>query len=268
MSVEEFVSNSMSAKQPLAIWDFTISARLSSEEEIRTWLITYGKKWVFQLERGEDTEYLHYQGRVSLISKTRKLRNKQWHFTFTSNPGVKTGFSYVMKEPTRVSGPWTDMDAPAYVPVAHRNPFVPNTWQGLGLHHIRTMDPRQILLIHSNEGNKGKTYFMDHLEIHCGWVNLPSTLSTANDVMKAAYALISHTRTPTGICMNIPKSMNKSHLWTLAQAIESLKDGKTYDERYAFKQWRFEPCPIVVCTNYVPDRKIFAEDRWIVVTAT
>jgi len=47
--------------------------------------------------------------------------------------------------------------------------------------------------------------------------------------------------------------MAKKHMWTLAQALEGLKDGTCYDERYGYKEWNFEPCPMIVCTNWKPD---------------
>ena len=117
----------------VCVWDFTFHVSGQhldwheteyNVEHVNTWmeiekkkilefLEEHCKKWTFQLERGEKTGKLHFQGRFSLKSKTRltglvKLLPKA-HFSVTSNEN-RTNCFYVEKEDTRIKGPWRDTD--------------------------------------------------------------------------------------------------------------------------------------------------------------
>lgn len=261
----------MAADNALFIWDFTVSAKNHKHEqakvqkdEIIAWCNLMGKKWAFQKERGNETGYEHYQCRISLKEKVRLPKNKGWHFTPTSGEGSKT-FSYVMKEDTRIEGPWTDKDTAEYIPVKFRGEFVYRGWQKKVMEAIESMEDRKIILLTSKEGNKGKSWFQKHLKFRHNWVKLAATLVTAQDIMRAAMNKIGARRVIPGICIDIPRSVSKKHMWTIGQAIECLLEGECYDDRYKFSDHDFEPCPIVVSTNWMPDLKIFSKDRWIII---
>jgi hypothetical protein len=52
-----------------AVYDFRCNSDIFSEyDDLHKFLDTKAKKWVFQLEKGEQTGYEHYQGRISLIT--------------------------------------------------------------------------------------------------------------------------------------------------------------------------------------------------------
>jgi hypothetical protein len=89
-------------------------------EKITRVLEQHCSQWVFQLERGEQTGYVHFQGRMRLREKgyvPKVLR--EWpatvlpgvHLSVTTCRAFTTrNFDYVTKDETRVQGPWTERD--------------------------------------------------------------------------------------------------------------------------------------------------------------
>ena len=54
----------------LYVWDFTLTNK--NEEDLNTLkaiLISNCKNWAFQLEKGDQTGFIHWQGRLSLRKK-------------------------------------------------------------------------------------------------------------------------------------------------------------------------------------------------------
>ena len=44
---------------PVAVFDFTLKAEGITREQVEKWLKLECKTWTFQLEKGEETGYLH-----------------------------------------------------------------------------------------------------------------------------------------------------------------------------------------------------------------
>ena len=111
-------------KDPIAVWDFTLAERTCNVGELKEFLNKHCKRWAFQLEEGEQNGYKHYQGRVSLKVRARKGPcHDAIHWSPTSKDVAVTGNEfYVLKEETRVLGPWTD-----------RDPYIPRQVRGIEL---------------------------------------------------------------------------------------------------------------------------------------
>ena len=121
----------MATKQ-IWVWEFRANLDDYPNED---WLIQklhkYAKKFVFQLEKGEESGYMHWQGRMSLWKQKRKselmklMKGSDFpvpnYLEPTTTEEHKKEAFYVMKEDTRVRGPWTEKDLPAYVPRQYRN---------------------------------------------------------------------------------------------------------------------------------------------------
>jgi len=100
----------------ICTFDFTAKGETNTHLSIIESLSKHCKAFVFQLEKGEQTGYVHYQGRVSLNERARKaniLALKDAKYSPTSREGSKN-FDYVMKEDTRLEGPWSDKDTTIY----------------------------------------------------------------------------------------------------------------------------------------------------------
>lgn len=69
---------------------------------------------------------------------------------------------------------------------------------------------------------------------------------------------------PTSTCylIDLPRAMKKTNMVGLFSAIEEIKSGYAYDDRYKFVE-KFFDCPnIWVFTNYIPDSEYLSADRW------
>lgn len=92
------------------VYDLTIPQEGTDKDELETYFNVICSKWTYQLEKGEETGFLHYQCRVSLVKKVRitgaiKLFEKyKAHVSITFAKNMGNDF-YVMKEDTRVDGP-------------------------------------------------------------------------------------------------------------------------------------------------------------------
>ena len=56
-------------QKPVAVWDFRINESHYSVDELKEALGKLAKKWTFQLEQGELTDYRHYQGEMFPMEK-------------------------------------------------------------------------------------------------------------------------------------------------------------------------------------------------------
>lgn len=92
---------------------FRINADGLTPETLKTHLNTLCKAWVFQKEQGEQSGYLHYQGRFSLKTKARKneLLSRYAAHGFPApnylEPELASGAAafYSTKIETRLEGP-------------------------------------------------------------------------------------------------------------------------------------------------------------------
>ena len=109
---------------PCLTYDITAWKDRISKESVFAVLRANCRQWVFQLERCESTGKLHWQMRIKAKEKIRATGVAKWfpkgscHVSVTSNENRDNMF-YVMKESTRVEGPWSDKDP--YVPRLDRD---------------------------------------------------------------------------------------------------------------------------------------------------
>lgn len=272
--------NGSKAMSQLTKWDFTLSKDkcTGSVEDLILDLKGLAKKWTFQeeLSVGEDgKEYAHYQGRLSLqkkerLSGLRKLVSESLfetaHWSPTSNAGSKTGFDYVMKEQTRVDGPWMDTDA--------ERPFIKDSvkeiitlypWQQSVVEMSRLIDRRTVNIIYDTVGNNGKSTLVDYMKAYQMATKLPMTRDYKDIVQMACCIAIDKGRKdPSLKCwmVDMPRALDKKALGGFFSAIETLKGGDLFDMRYKFKEYTINE-PIVWCfTNELPDTSLLSKDRW------
>lgn len=253
---------------PLCTWDLTLSNKLK-DEDISKGFTKIAKKWTFQEEKGEKEGNLHFQCRISLKEKIRKnglmklLKDSfGWdkihpdQVSVTSNENRDNMF-YVMKENTRERGPWSDTDEIIYVPRQIREIKKLRDWQQTVIDDLAVWNTRTINVVIDTRGNNGKS-------ILCSWVRcyklgriLPA-LNDAKDLMRATYDM----PTATAYLIDLPRALNKNKLSEMYSAIEQIKSGYCYDDRYNFREKIFD-CPnIWVFTNHCPDTELLSADRW------
>lgn len=263
-------------ENPCAIWDVTSNAADYTPEDIvemrdknMPQLFT---KWAFQVERGEETGYLHYQIRGALFTKVREKQAIALihqllpcaHVTVTSNAN-KANFNYQLKLATRVEGPWTDRDPkPVYIPRQYRGlmdrlyPF-----QRHIVASIYEFEPRTINLVYCPNGNKGKSSIACLMALLHGCLRPPS-VNDAEKLLQYVCDILSkrECRQPKGVFFDLPRAMDKTRLRGILAAIEEIKNGYSFDTRYAFKEWWFDSPAVWVFTNVSIDLTLLSSDRW------
>lgn len=247
----------------LFIYDFTIKFDACSREQLINWLKEWSKKWVFQHEKSE-TGYEHWQGCFSLFKKKR-LHELVPHLLCTemsvrplSNNATAQGtFSYFMKADTRMDGPWDDRNVPIPIPrqIAHITQWYP--WQKTLMDTAETFDARSIHAVIDSVGNNGKTCFKTHMAV----TRKARVIPFANDY-RDILRMVCSMETSTCYIIDMPRAISKDKLFQFWSAIETVKDGYAYDERYAFKEKYFDSPQVIVFMNTPPDTNLLSKDRW------
>lgn len=245
-------------------FDFTLKSENFTYEKIIEKLTAWCNKWVFQLEKSENG-YEHFQGRFNMFKPKRiELAQKIWqellpsiHISPTNN-ACKT-FNYVMKEDTRIAGPWSD-DQPVKKLTTQLVDFLEKDllpWQEKVIELTREQDFRTIHVILDNIGNNGKSLMIEYIE-YMGWGYEIPPFNRFEDIMQACYDI------PDQRCylFDMPKGMKKEKLYSFFSGLECLKNGTVYDKRYAFKKRRMNRPQVIMFTNTFPDVSLMSLDRW------
>lgn len=251
----------------LYVYDFTIKYSDDADlQKLKEWCKEWCKHWCFQLEKGEETGYKHWQGRISLIKKKRigkviKITQECFpscHVSATSGSVAKGGsMSYVMKADTRIDGPWSDKDVDIYIPTKYVSTPEWYPWQQYVIDSIDEPTDRDINVIIDETGNKGKTTLAMWLGCRNKARRIPP-MNSAKDISRMVYD------TPTSKCyiIDMPRAMDKRKLSEMYTAIEEIKNGHVYDDRYHFKEKYFDSPTIWVFTNIKPDLELLSASRW------
>jgi len=260
----------------LNVFDFTVSCECHSRDDVQDFLEEYCKKWCYQLERGEHTGYLHYQGRLSLITKLRlntfkhKLSEIGMKMTISVTSGGCAGDenfdTYVGKLDTRVEGPWRHTDEPpVQMPWQYDFP-TPLPLQADIIARIKLREARITNVLYDPFGDNGKSALAAVIELRLGGVDMPP-LTEFKDLVALACDIVlskraAHKPDPTSFIFDLPRSIPKDKLQGVYAAIEQIKKGKLYDCRNKYKScWIGAPATWVF-TNVMPDPTYLSTDRW------
>jgi len=255
----------------ICTYDFTIPVDKNPDRGILIKTLNeWAKKWVFQKEAGEDTGYVHWQGRLSLVKKRRlseiialmKELIPGCHWSMTSKK-VHEGqnFNYVMKADTRIEGPWKDVDHQEPPPLTRQLKFFQKQemypWQLSVQEMSKEEDDRSIKLIIDEQGNAGKSIFAEHLEYEGLAYEIPP-FRLMEDIMACVMAVGAH----KCYLVDMPRALKKDKLSEFYSGLESLKNGVCYDKRYSFKKRRMDRPQVIVFTNKPPCYEYMSMDRW------
>lgn len=245
----------------ICVWDFTCPGEGTDREMLIAWLEEHTKKWAFQLERGE-TGYEHYQGRFSLKIKDRLIALKKYifderaHLSPTSTANRDNMF-YVMKPDTRIDGPWSDENKPAYIPWDVQAVEGLRPWQAKVLAWSTQRELRRIRVIVDQGGNQGKTTLCRWMQVHGHGQIVPY----CND-HKELMGMFMDIPQSNMYLVDMPRAIPKKNLGGMWAALETVKGGYAYDPRYRFRQKLFDPPQLVVFTNERPELWALSADRW------
>lgn len=256
------MSKSSKQDSPCCVWDFTSYDINLNKDAIIEHLRNISKKFCFQLEKGEKKGKNHWQGRISLKEKKRQAQVvvlfntlfKKFHISRTSANNKDNDF-YVCKEETRLEGPYKDTDIEVPRDVKKMIKLLP--WQKKLKKTLSTEEDRIIDVIIDLEGNSGKTSFTRYMMVHHGGKLLPMC-NDYKDILRMVMCIGKKDL----YFIDMPRAMNKEKLYQFYSAIETIKGGYAYDDRYEFKDMIFDPPRICIFTNKKPDLKLLSQDRW------
>lgn len=251
------------------VWDITVKAEDIDHDVLISKFKDHCKKWCFQLEKGHETGYLHYQCRVSLVVKKRKsevidlFALKGSHYSETTTVNKNNSF-YCMKDDTRIDGPWTDKteSSDVYIPSNFNlSEFKP--WQESLVKLLEEKPGRYIDVLYDPAGCKGKSTITSYLHLHKRGILVPAVNDSDKIIPMVCNLLMAmKMRNPRGIFIDLPRSMNQEKLGGMYHAIEVIKGQRVYDFRYNYKEWWYEPTAVWVMCNMLPNPKYLTKDRW------
>jgi len=248
-------------------FDFTLKADIDFEKLVKIF-DSNCSKWVFQKEKGETTDYLHFQGRFNLFKKLNVNSARTiWqsllpgiHLSPTCNDVTQRDcFNYVLKDDTRVDGPWQD-SVEIKVMTKQLKLFMEWTlypWQKKVEDICKTWDMRHITVILDEIGHVGKSLFCEYLDHHDIATDVPP-FTAMEDLMQCCMCM----KAAKAYIIDMPKGMKKDKLASFYAGIECLKNGVMYDKRHHFKRRRIDRPQIIIFTNTKPDVSLLSKDRW------
>ena len=248
---------------PCCVYDFTLFDEIT-QAEVRKTLSILCKKYCFQLEKGEQTEKLHFQGRMSLKNKKRmtelinQLKELGWtkyHVSITSKECRDNNF-YVSKEETRVDGPFTNENE-VYIPSDVLKMTTLRPWQQSLLDTLTPYSERSVDIVYDPIGNNGKSQISRYLMSYHDAESLPFC-NDYKDIMRMAYDV-----GPKKIyIIDLPRAISKEKLFQFFSGVETLKSGYCFDDRYKFTRRLFEKPRVCIFTNTYPDISLMSNDMW------
>lgn len=254
------------ANNPIWCFDFTtfiMKENGNLKNDIIDYMKLYCKKWGFQEEECPTTGTLHYQCRISLKERSRKIPVcEKFHCgnikpTSKDNSSGVAFYAYITKEDTRVNGPWTDKDEEIYIPRQIREINELYSWQEFIVSTANNWDKRTINYVYNTSGNVGKSTLVGY----CRAYKIGRFLPPVNDA-KDLLRMVCDLPTSKMYLFDLPRAMNKERLYGFWTAIETIKDGYAYDDRYKFQEKVFD-CPIIwIFGNTLPDIELLSRDRW------
>lgn len=259
-----------SANPQLLRWDITISLNANKEltpEILARQFSDLALKWVFQQEAGIEGAYAHFQCRLELKTKKRASEIQSFlapvvisraAISPTSNAASSksNSFSYVMKEDTRVLGPWSNLPVNPRFAAISKGYF---PWQQSVL--AMPYSQRSVHLVSDPTGNVGKTTFAEYLAFQLKEaIYLTDYYSSPLELMQFAFELSEEFKQAFFI-IDLPRVRPcPNHLKMITSIIEKLANGIVQETRYKAKMKLLGFTKIVVFSNYDLDLQL-SKDR-------
>ena len=258
------------AKQQTMVctYDFTLPQQCGDKIIDHSEIIKYLSKvaktaWCFQLEKGTDSGYIHYQGRFRLNEKNRisnMVKTFPWkeiHLSPTSKENRDNMF-YVCKEDTRIGGPW-DNHNHSFVELPRQIREIKSLypWQEAITKMCDDFHPRLVHIIYDTIGNIGKSIISNKL----GCERKAMVLPFCRDY-EALLGMVQSSPISKNYIIDLPRALDKSKLQNMFAGIETIKSGYAFDKRYKFQSSYFDSPNIFVFTNNLPDFSLLSQDRW------
>jgi len=250
-SQEKPGGNTKNARQStqLYVWMITIPYENCSASQLSQELRVFCKKFTFQAEIGEETEYKHWQIAISL--KTKEYFNTVKNL-FPAAAHIEPAkdsfacFKYCCKTETRIEGPFTEKSI-IITTISSLRPWQAKLKEEL---LVPCTDDRK-LIWYFDEGNTGKTAFCKYMVINHG-----ATFVSNGKNSDIAYAIGDD---PKIVLLNYTRTLEDHINYGI---LESIKDGLMFSPKYESKTKIFNSPHVVVFANFRPLELNMTIDRW------
>lgn len=234
-------------------WLITLKASGGSNGSIKSWIIENCDSAVWQMEKGSDTGYEHYQITMELKTKQRLswIKNhmdRTCHAESINNHDA--AFDYSQKEDTRILGPWFHPQPIQRIkdPMEGKTPY---PWQQEILELIETEpDERTVHWYWEPNGNQGKSALAKHLVLKYDALVVSGK---KNDIY---HAIDNQCKI---LILDIPRTVEDHVPY---EAIECIKNGMIFSGKYESKMKTFNPPHIICFANFEPNQQKLSKDRW------
>jgi len=224
---------------------------------IREWVIEHCHDASWQMERGAESGYLHWQIYIHCKRKVRLTwlkahLNAQAHYEICK--AIDKSNAYCFKPETRVEGPY-------HWPEPAEASSVKDPLEGLTLRpwqqHVvdcisGPISNRTVHWFYEEVGNSGKTTLAKHLVLKYGAVVIQGA---GKDILHQA----SKCKDTKLYILDIPRCADGHVSY---QAIEALKNGLWFSGKYEGSMCVRNPAHVVCFSNHHPDVAMLSRDRW------
>lgn len=253
-----------------SVWIFSItwSHSVDAQPLAHAAFLKVAKKFVYQWERGHIAGKEHLQGYLNLKERSYHtgkplgaLLNSLGLNGAECKPASKEGIAalqaYVMKDDTRIAGPWGDR--PVYLGQDLTMLNSPYPWQATVISMIKKPpDDRTIVWINDTGGNVGKSKLLKKL---C-YEKLAKRIPLGNATQLKTNVVV---QGPSRVyCVDLPRTVGSTEkMHDLISAIEEIKGGWVSSAMYGKHQELFmQPPHVLVFSNMPPPREMMSRDRW------
>lgn len=265
----------MSSDTKINTLDVTVSHSDNDFDFMINFLNKYCNNWGFDHEKGEITGYHHWQVRCVMKEKKRlqtwindfiEKGLKDFKASVTSNEN-KNNFDYVLKESTRVEGPWLKS---TYTP--YTNDVKKMLSEGLKLwqqeildsFEVEDLDIINVLLDEGGFAGKStlfkyafqtqKAFFAPSLN---SYGKLVEFMCKCHEKLKPFW----DNKNPA-VLLDIPRAINPQEFNEMWSGIEHIKSGILFDTRYTAVPMTADRPVMWVLTNKVPNPAFLSVKRW------
>lgn len=228
-------------------------------KEGRTWLKYFQSmdchKWIIALEHGTGG-LVHWQLRYSVRNCDTKDSRQNYFDSFKRIfPEGHMEFTENWCDYERKEGWFVCSDDNDAILKVRFGPMYPN--QRRLLDDVDTQNDRQVDVYLDKQGCHGKSWMSIHLYERGKALVVPRYCTTARAIH--GYICSSYAGQPY-IIIDIPRAGKPNR--DIYEAIEEIKDGLVFDERYSGKCRNVRGCKVIVFTNTALDKKALSKDRW------
>ncbi len=228
------------------------------------------ERYIFQLEKGNETGRLHFQGWLQFPEKKKKRWTKlkvcPSHSFKRGRGDTAENVIYCSKGDTHIRGPWyKGIQLPRKLHQIDPKDFY--QWQKDVCDIVKEPCEGRDRRIHwywDVKGEIGKSAVINHL------IDTRHAMIVTGKAADIAYSIRTWKEkfgeVPEIVCVNIPRS-NKDLALSYG-TLEAIKDGAIYSGKYESMMLRCAPIHVLIFANKQPDLTLYSEDRWRVTKLT